>query len=82
MIKALMKDKVTLTVGPGSIVIISEGQFKALGDKAVAYKDEAREEEVLEVHEEPKEPEKVAKAPKEAPKASASKKTSGTKKTK
>lgn len=43
MIKALVKDKVTLTVEPGSIVLISEGQFKALGDKAEAYKEEAKE---------------------------------------
>lgn len=45
MIKALIKDKVLLTVEPGSIVIISEGQLKALGAKAVAYKEEAKEEE-------------------------------------
>ena len=63
MIKALIKDKVTLTVEPGSIVNVSEGQFAALGASAVAYKEEAKEviEEIKE------EPEK---------KASASKKTS------
>lgn len=82
MIKALITKKVTLTVEPGSVVVISEGQLKALGDKAVTYKDEAKEEEVLEVKEEPKAPKKAAKAPKEAPKASTSKKTSVTKKTK
>jgi hypothetical protein len=62
MIKALIKSKAALTVEPGSIVIVSEGQFKALGDKAVAYKEEAKE--VEEIKEEPK-------------KAAASKKTSG-----
>lgn len=36
--------KVTLTVEPGSIVNISEGQFKALRDKAETYKAEAKEE--------------------------------------
>ena len=39
-----IKEKVTLTVEPGSIVEISEGQFKALGDKAETYKIEAKEE--------------------------------------
>lgn len=52
MIKALITSKVTLTAEPGSVVIISEGQFKALGGKAVTYKDEAKEEEIKE---EPKE---------------------------
>lgn len=66
MIKALINDKVTLTVEPGSIVIVSEGQFQALGGIAVAYKKEAKE--VEEIKEEPaKEPVK---------KASTSKKTS------
>lgn len=37
-------EKVTLTVEAGSIVEISEGQFKALGDKAETYKVEAKEE--------------------------------------
>ena len=64
--KALITKKVTLTVEPGSIVEISEGQFKALRDKAVAYKDEAKEE--------------GKKEAKEAPKAPASKKTSTAKK--
>ena len=60
MIKALITSKVTLTAEPGSVVIISEGQFKALGDKAVTYKDEAKEEEIKdeakeeEIKEEPK----------------------------
>lgn len=67
MIKALITKKVTLTVEPGSIVEISEGQLKALGDKAVAYKEEAKE-----VEEEIKE--------KPVKKASASKKTSKAKK--
>ena len=53
MIKALITKKVTLTAEPGSVVLISEGQFKALGDKAVAYKDEAKEV-VEEIKEEPK----------------------------
>ena len=66
MIKALITKKATLTVEPGSIVVISEGQLKALGDKACAYKEEAKEV-VEEIKEEPK-------------KASASKKTSGSKK--
>ena len=70
MIKALITDKVTLTVEPGSIVIVSEGQFQALGGKAVTYKEEAKE--VEEIKEEPaKEPVK---------KASTSKKTSKSKK--
>ena len=47
MIKALIKSKAALTVEPGSIVIVSEGQFKALGDKAVAYKEEAKEVEEI-----------------------------------
>ena len=42
--KALITQKVTLTVEPGSIVEISESQFKALGDKAVTYKEEAKGE--------------------------------------
>ena len=70
MIKALITDKVTLTVESGSIVIVSESQFLALGGKAVAYKEEAKE--VEEIKEEPaKEPVK---------KASTSKKTSKGKK--
>lgn len=48
MIKALITSKVTLTAEPGSVVVISEGQFKALGDKAVTYKEEAKEEEAKE----------------------------------
>lgn len=36
-------EKVTLTVEPGSIVEVSEGQYKALGDKAETYKVEAKE---------------------------------------
>ncbi len=67
MIKALITKKVTLTVEPGSIVEISEGQLKALGGKAVAYKEEAKEVEE-EIKEEP------------VKKASASKKTSKAKK--
>lgn len=55
MIKALITSKVTLTAEPGSVVIISEGQFKALGGKAVTYKDEAKEEEIKE------EPKKTSK---------------------
>ena len=55
MIKALITIKVTLTAEPGSVVIISEGQFKALGGKAVTYKDEAKEEEIKE------EPKKTSK---------------------
>lgn len=38
-------EKVTLTVEPGSIVEVSEGQYKALGDKAETYKVEAKEVE-------------------------------------
>jgi len=49
--KVLITKKVTLTVEPGSIVEISEGQFKALRDKAIAYKDEAKEEDIKEVTE-------------------------------
>ena len=55
MIKALITSKVTLTAEPGSVLIISEGQFKALGGKAVTYKDEAKEEEIKE------EPKKTSK---------------------
>lgn len=55
MIKALITSKVTLTAEPGSVVIISEGQFKALGGKAITYKDEAKEEEIKE------EPKKTSK---------------------
>lgn len=55
MIKALITSKVTLTAEPGSVVIISEGQFKALGGKAATYKDEAKEEEIKE------EPKKTSK---------------------
>ena len=61
--KALITKKVTLTVEPGSIVEVSEGQFKALGDIAVAYKEEAKEEEPVEVE---KEPEEVVEPPKTA----------------
>ena len=68
--KALITKKVTLTVEPGSIVEVSEGQFKALGDIAVAYKEEAKEEKPVEVE---KEPEEVIETPK---KATTSKKTS------
>lgn len=68
--KALITKKVTLTVEPGSIVEVSEGQFKALGDIAVAYKEEAKEEEPVEVE---KEPEEVVEKPK---KVTTSKKTS------
>lgn len=50
--KALIVKKVMLTVEPGSIVEISESQFKTLRDKAVAYKEEAKEEP--EVVEQPK----------------------------
>lgn len=66
MIKALITKKATLTVEPGSIVVISEGQFMALGDKASAYKAEAKEVKE-DIKEEPK-------------KASTSKKTSKSKK--
>lgn len=62
-----IKEKVTLTVEPGSIVEISEGQFKALGDKAETYKMEAKEAEP------------VAK-PKAPAKKAPSKKTSNKKK--
>lgn len=40
--KALILAKALLTVEPGSIVEISEGQYKALGYKAIAYKEEAK----------------------------------------
>lgn len=40
--KALITAKALLTVEPGSIVEISESQFKALGYKAIAYKEEAK----------------------------------------
>jgi len=72
--KVLITKKVTLTVEPGSIVEVSEGLFRALGDKAVAYKEEAKEEEPVEVE---KEPEEVIEKPK---KATTSKKTSKSKK--
>ena len=41
--QALIVKEVTVTVGEGSIVNISESQFLALGDYAVAYKSEAKE---------------------------------------
>lgn len=69
--KALITKKVLLTVEPGSIVEISEGQFKSLRDKAVAYKEEAKEAD------------EQSSAPEEEPKvekATASKKTSKKKK--
>lgn len=50
-----IKEKVTLTVEPGSIVEVSEGQFRALGDKAETYKVEAKEEKP---EEKPKAPSK------------------------
>lgn len=65
---AKITKKVTLTVEPGSIVNISEGQFKALGNKAETYKVEAKE--VEEKKEESK----------EEPKTTTSKKTSSRKK--
>lgn len=52
--KALLLEKAMLTVECGSIVEISESQFKALGKKAVAYKDEAKEVEPEEKEEKPK----------------------------
>lgn len=85
MIKALLLDKATVTVEPGSIVNITEGQFKALGSKAVAYKEEAKEVKE-EIKEEPKkaevpvEEEQPKAEPKKASKGSTSKKTSKTKK--
>lgn len=72
--KAVIKKKVTLTVEPGSIVEVSEGLFRALGDKAVAYKEEAKEEDPVEVE---KEPEEVVEKPN---KVTTSKKTSKSKK--
>jgi hypothetical protein len=68
--------KVTLTVEPGSIVNISEGQFKALRDKAETYKAEAKEELKAKA---PKAEEKEEK-PKTEPKKAPSKKTSTKKK--
>lgn len=81
MIRALLLNKATVTVEPGSIVNITEGQFKALGSKAVAYKEEAKEVKE-EIKEEPKKVEKdpVKAEPKKTSKGSTSKKTSKTKK--
>lgn len=81
MIKALLLNKATVTVEPGSIVNITEGQFKALGSKAVAYKEEAKEVKE-EIKEEPKKVEKdpVKAESKKTSKGSTSKKTSKTKK--
>ena len=45
--KALINAKAVLTVDAGSIVEISESQFLALGDKATAYKEVAKEAEVI-----------------------------------
>ena len=67
-------EKVTLTVEPGSIVEISEGQFKALGDKAETYKVEAKEIVPME------KPKAEPKAKPKAPKGTSSKKTSTKKK--
>lgn len=52
MIRALILKKALLTVESGSIVNISESQFKALGGIAVAYKEEDKAEEVSEAPEE------------------------------
>lgn len=41
--QALIVNEVTATVGEGSIVNVSESQFLALGNNAVAYKSEAKE---------------------------------------
>jgi hypothetical protein len=46
--KALINTKAVLTVEAGSIVEISESQFLALGDKATAYKEVAKEAEAVE----------------------------------
>lgn len=68
--KALINTKAVLTVDAGSIVEISESQFLALGDKATAYKEVAKEAEVI-----------AGKVPTEEPKqATASKKTTRKKK--
>ena len=58
MIKALILKKALLTVEAGSIVKISESQFKTLGGIAVAYKEEDKAEEVPEKVPEEKAPEK------------------------
>jgi hypothetical protein len=76
--KALLLRKATVAAEPGSVVIISESQFKALGAKAVAYKEEAKEVKE-EIKEEPK-AEKPKEEPKKASKGSTSKKTSKSKK--
>lgn len=68
--KALINTKAVLTVERGSIVEISESQFLALGDKATAYKEVAKEAEVI-----------AGEVPTEEPKqATASKKTTRKKK--
>ena len=68
--KALINTKAVLTVERGSIVEISESQFLALGDKATAYKEVAKEAEVI-----------AGEVPTEDPKqATASKKTTRKKK--
>lgn len=68
--KALINAKAVLTVERGSIVEISESQFLALGDKATAYKEVAKEAKVI-----------AEEVPAEEPKqATASKKTTSRKK--
>ena len=56
--QARILKEVTATVGAGSIVNISESQFEALGDAAVAYKGEAKEV----IKEEKTTPKKTSKA--------------------
>ena len=68
--KALILSKALLTVEPGSIVEISEGQYKALGSRAVAYKEEAKavedpatETEAKDIAEETEEPCEIPEEP-------------------
>lgn len=48
MIKVQLLHTAVVTAQSGSILIISEGQYKALGDKAVIVNETARNEETEE----------------------------------
>jgi len=74
MIKALILKKALLTVEAGSIVNISESQFKALGGIAVAYKEEDKADEVSEA-EAPTEESDTEEAPQELPEEPVEEKT-------
>lgn len=71
MIKVQLLHAAVVTAQSGSILIISEGQYKALGDKAVIVNETARNEEPEEPEqsqqETPAEPEPVQQKTPEEP---------------